>query len=205
MPALRMLLLFGVGDGSLYGHDLFGATLPLLHPAQDFFLGADRLCRRELPPGVVLLSGTSWNSPEGNASLEAGANFGVGGFTHAASQGIAEKVAFVGDGLALEAAVAGKGDSLRATLLPSLRIALATTLPGCALRASDHNFIGLVAELGGELPMRGQHLGGRVNLLFVTGGVRGDLRGLLSVEAGFSRCSRICWLRGLEASRYSCE
>jgi hypothetical protein len=49
LSGIEMLLLFGMGDGSLYGHDLLGATLPLLHPAQDFFLGADRFGGREAP------------------------------------------------------------------------------------------------------------------------------------------------------------
>ena len=76
-----------------------------------------------------------------------------------------------------------------------------TTLP--CLR---HNFVGLVAELGGDLPMCGQYLGGRMNLLAVTGGVRGDLRRLRPlIDRSFPDAPRICWLRGLEASRYSCE
>jgi ATP-dependent exoDNAse (exonuclease V) alpha subunit len=47
-----------------------------------------------------------------------------------------------------------------------------------------HHFVGLVAELAGDLPMSGQHLGGRVNLLAVAGGVRGDLRGLRPLIPG---------------------
>jgi len=33
LSGIEMRLLFGMGDGGLYGHDLLGATLPLLHPA----------------------------------------------------------------------------------------------------------------------------------------------------------------------------
>jgi hypothetical protein len=36
-----MVLFLRVGDGSLYGHDWLDTTLPLLHPAQDFVLGAE--------------------------------------------------------------------------------------------------------------------------------------------------------------------
>jgi hypothetical protein len=49
LSGIEMLLLFGVGDGSLYGHDLLGTPLPLLHPAQDFFLGTDGFGCRETP------------------------------------------------------------------------------------------------------------------------------------------------------------
>jgi len=44
-----MLLLFGMGDGSLDRHNLLCATLPLLHPPKDFFLGADRFGGGEAP------------------------------------------------------------------------------------------------------------------------------------------------------------
>ncbi len=50
-------------------------------------------------------------------------------------------------------------------------------------RGADDGF-GLVAEVGGELAMRGHDLAWRMNLLAVARGVRGDLRGLLSGAAG---------------------
>ena len=46
------------------------------------------------------------------------------------------------------------------------------------------NSVCLVAELGGDLPVSGQHLGGRVNFFAVTGRVRGDLRGLRPLIPG---------------------
>ena len=105
-----MLLLFCVGDSGLDRHDLFGTPVALLHLAQNFFLGAYRLCCCELPPGLVFLSGHKLELAGGNARLEVGANFGIGHFAHSASHGVAEEVAFIGDGFALEAALAGKGD-----------------------------------------------------------------------------------------------
>ena len=49
-----------------------------------------------------------------------------------------------------------------------------------------HNFIGLVAELGGQLPVRSQHLPRRKNLFLVTGGVGSDLcRFMTLVAAAF--------------------
>ena len=131
----------------------------------------------------MLLSGHKLELTCGNTSLKPGANFRVRCFTHTASQSIAVKLAFVGDGLALKAAVAGIGDSLPCHLLRTLPVMFGRiflTTPLCF----DHNFVGLVAELGGDLPMSGQYLGGRVNLLAVTGGVRGDLRGLRPLIAG---------------------
>ena len=64
--------------------------------------------------------------------------------------------------------------------------------------------IGLVAELGRNLPVCGKHLGGSMDLFPVAGRVRGDLRGLRPLKPLRSMVSRICWLRGLDASRYSC-
>ena len=46
------------------------------------------------------------------------------------------------------------------------------------------NSIGLVAEVGGELAVRGHHLAGRMNLLAVSRRVRGNLGSLLSTAAG---------------------
>ncbi len=72
----------------------------------------------------MLLSGHKLKLPCGNTSLKPGANFRVCRFTHAASQRIAVKVAFVGDGFALKAAVAGIGDSLPCDLLRTLPVML---------------------------------------------------------------------------------
>jgi hypothetical protein len=80
-----MPLLFGMGDGSLYRHDLLGATLPLLHPAQDFFLGTDGFGGRETPARIVLLSGHKLELTGGNASLKPSANFRVSSASRAES------------------------------------------------------------------------------------------------------------------------
>ena len=60
---------------------------------------------------------------------------------------------------------------------PLLRLALP------ALPRFGHDFVGLIAELGGNLPMRRHHLGGREDLLAVAGVVRGNLRGLRTAES----------------------
>ena len=64
--------------------------------------------------------------------------------------------------------------------------------------------VGLVAELAASLPVRRHHFSRGMNLLSVTRRVRGDLGGLCLSGRSVSRYSRICWLRGLDASRYSC-
>src|ERR1700734_606558 len=109
----------------------------------------------------MLLSGHKLKLPCGNASLKPGANFRVRRFTHTASQSIAVKLAFVSDRLALKAAVAGISDSLPCNLLRTLPVMVGRiflTTPSCF----HHNFVGLVAELGGNLPMGGQYLGWRM-------------------------------------------
>ncbi len=64
--------------------------------------------------------------------------------------------------------------------LPGQLGGFAPALAPCAI---GHDLIGLVAELGGELAVGGQHLGGGMNLLPVAGGVRGDLRRFVTTEA----------------------
>ena len=50
-------------------------------------------------------------------------------------------------------------------------------------RCADHG-LGLVAELGCELAMRGHHLAGRMNLFAVARRMRGDLGGFFPIAAG---------------------
>ena len=50
-------------------------------------------------------------------------------------------------------------------------------------RGADDGF-GLVPEVGGELAMRRHDFGGRMNLLAVARGMRGDLCGLRSCASG---------------------
>ncbi len=135
-------------------------------------------CRGELRPSRASAPGTAWNSPEATRASKLARTCRIGGFAHAAPQGITEDVAFIGDGLALEAAVAGKGDGLARPELPAFSGLRSSRLALDALPRLGHNLIGLIAELGRNLPVRGQHFGGRENLLLVAGGVRGDLRGL---------------------------
>src|ERR1700727_1855981 len=52
-----------------------------------------------------------------------------------------------------------------------------------ALLCGTDNSVRLVPKVSGKLAMRGHHLGGCVNPLAVTGGVRGNLGGLPTVAA----------------------
>jgi hypothetical protein len=159
-----------------------------------------RRCRSWRPDSVSILGlyqAGADRSETLSTLIASRALFRVRRFTHTASQSIAVKLAFVGDRLALKASVAGIGDSLTCNLLRTLPVMLwriFLTTPPCF----HHNFVGLVAELGGDLPMGGQYLGRRVNLLAVTGRVRGDLRGLstYSTPIGIARWRR--WSRPKE-------
>ena len=142
-------------------------------------LGDDQLSRPEDQKGQT---GHPLELAGSQTRLEAGAHLGIGGFTHAATQRIAEDVTFIGDSLALEAALASEGDGLLSDPLHRFGNVL-RDLPLTARPRLGDDFIGLVAELCGKLAMRGQHLGGRLNQLFVTGGMRGDLGGFMAVEA----------------------
>lgn|GEM_PF-6639506 len=52
-----------------------------------------------------------------------------------------------------------------------------------ALTGFSDNFVGLIAELRGDLPVGSHYLGRRMNLFAVTGGVRGNLCGFWSLKA----------------------
>ena len=97
----------------------------------------------------------------------------------------------------------GKGDGF----LSLLRVRPAVVAPARSVARSlacSDDLIGLVAKLGGELPVGRQHLGRVTNLFLVARGVGGDLRGLWPLKAALLERLAICWRRGLEASRYSC-
>ena len=174
-------ILGGMRHGLLNRHDLVGPALPLAHLPQDFLLSMDGFRRGELPRGTVLRRGDKLKFAGGQTLFDAGANLGVGGFAHAAPQGIAEEGALIGDSLALEAAFAGKGHCFLGGLLRFLRSALGRFLLA-TLAGRGHNLIRLIAELGGQLAVRREHLGGRLNLLLVARGVGGDLRRLVAGE-----------------------
>jgi hypothetical protein len=78
----------------------------------------------------------------------------IGEVAHAAPQGVAHDVSLVGDGLALEAAILGKGDGFLRPLGRIRHTILCQSFspfPGFC----DH-MIGLIAELGRNLPVSGK-------------------------------------------------
>ena len=88
------------------------------------------------------------------AALEVVAYLAESEVSHAAPKRIAHDVALVGDGLALEVAFLGIGDGF----LRALGRCLASILFLRMARswASSNNPVGLIAELGGDLPVSGQ-------------------------------------------------
>ena len=145
-----------------------------------FLLGFDGLGGGELAGRYALLPLDDLKFPGGQAGIKIGANLGIGDLAHAAAEPIADQGAFIYDGLALEVLVAGKGERFPDTV--NRVHGLLLMLKPLARRAD--NGIGLVAEVGGELAMRGHDLAWRMDFFPVAGRVRGDLGGF------FSRCGR---------------
>ena len=105
------------------------------------------------------------------ACRELGADLGKGRLAHAAPKRGGHDRPLVGNGLPLEKMVAGEGHRL----LRADGRRLAHTLLDGSLPRLCNDPARLIAELGGDLPMRLQHLlFGEVLFLFA-GGVRGDL------------------------------
>src|SRR5206468_380409 len=122
-----------------------------------------------------------------------GADLGVGDLAHSAPEPVAYQCAFVDNGLALEVLVTGKGkrfsntvsfDRVREVLVTGKGKRFSNTVKrvyGLSLvlgpfpRSTNHS-IRLVSEVGCQLPVRGHHVSGRMNLLAIPGRVRSDLR-----------------------------
>ena len=148
----------------------------------------DGIAGRELPPGVVLLAGRVLKLAGNLSLLEVIAYLTVSKIAHAAPQGVAHDVSFIGDGLALEAAALGKGDGFLNSLQDIRNARLLLSRRPCA-RFSDDS-IRLVAELGRKLPVGCQYLKWRVNLFPVASGVGGDLRRLRPGKSAAVRGTR---------------
>src|ERR1019366_6359483 len=75
-----------------------------------------------------------------------------------------------------------------------------------SLAGLRHDAIGLIAELRGELAVSFHDLGGRMDWLFVAGVLGAAICAASApLKPLFAMACSICWRRGLEASRYSCE
>ena len=91
-----------MGGGVLLPHDRLDGVLALLHVLDGRQLLGNGLAGRELPPGFVLLAGGVLELAGGLPLLEVAAHLAVSQVAHAAPQGIAHDVSFVGDGFALK-------------------------------------------------------------------------------------------------------
>src|SRR5271155_343820 len=165
-----------VVGGVLLSHDRLDCGLALLHVLDGRKLFGNGLAAGELPPGIVLLAGCQQKFSGRLPSLEVVAYLTISKVAHAAPQGVAHDVSFIGDGLALEVAALGKVDGF---LNPFRDVRNARLLLSRRPRPRfGDDSIRLVAELGCKLPMGCQYLGGCVNLLLVASGMGGDLRRL---------------------------
>lgn len=112
-PSLRRiqeLASTGVGGGVILAHDRLDCVLSLLDVLDGRRLLGNGIAGRELPPGVVLLSGCELKLSGGLPLLEIVAYLAVSKIAHAAPQGVAHDVSLIGDGLALEVAALGERD-----------------------------------------------------------------------------------------------
>jgi hypothetical protein len=165
----------------LFRHDRLDGILAALHMADSLPLCGNRFTSGKLPSCLVLLAFHGLKLA-GNVSLiEVLAHLTVSEVSHPAPQGVAHDLAFVRDGLTLEASILCKRDSF---LRPYTRIGHLILLQcfGACLGLCD-NAVGLITELIGNLPVRGEHLGRGENILFVACVVGSNLSRLWPAEA----------------------
>ncbi len=165
----------------LLRHNRLDGILPALHVAYRRQFRGDGLSGGELPPGFMLLALNDLELAATVPLLEVPVCLSVGDVAHAAPQGVAHDVTFVGNGLALEATILGKGDSF---LRPLGRVGHAVLRQCCfsLFRLCNHS-LGLVSKLDRNLTVCGKNLGRRMNLFPVACIVGGDLRGLRPTES----------------------
>src|ERR1035441_4181933 len=170
-----------VSRGRFFRHDQLNGVLAALHVADGRKLRRNGLAGGELPSRLVLLPWRDFELAAAMPLVEVVAYLAVSEVAHAAPQGVAHDRTFIGNGLSLEAAVLGKGYGF---LCPHTRIRHLILLQCCgALPGLCDNAVGLVAKLIRNLPMSGEYLGRRENVLFVACIVGGNLRGLRPAEA----------------------
>ncbi len=142
-------------------------------------LGGERFRRRVPLRGVIGPLGDSLKLALLTACRELGADLGKGRLAHAAPKRSGHDRPLVGNSLAFEKMLAGEGHRL---LCADGRRLSHTLLDGSLPRLCNDP-AGLIAELGGDLPMCLQHLlFGEVLFLFA-GDVRGDLCGFRPLES----------------------
>src|SRR6266702_3029549 len=191
---VKMWMLVGYGDGLRTRQHRLGLALPLAHPADNFMFGFNCPFRSALTARYIgPLDDLKF--PGGQTRIKVGAYLAIGDLAHPAPKPVADQRPFINHGFALGVLVAGKGqrfaDLLERVGGPLLMLEPLACFPNHGLR--------LVAKVCRQLPVRCHHLAWRVNLLAVTGGVRGDLGGFFS---GAARALQI--LADLLAARARC-
>jgi hypothetical protein len=163
-------------------HELRGAPSPIQYRLDDFFLGLDHLGSCQLARCIVLFARNELELAGSNARLEARANLRVGRFSHAAPHRIDKQGPLILNSFALETTVARerqRGVRLLLTLLGHWFLCLADAPLSCL----GNYMIGLVAKVGGNLPVRRQRFVGRQNHLLVAGVVSRNLRRFRATES----------------------
>src|SRR5579862_5027805 len=166
-----MQVLVGKGDGVWTREDWFSMVLSLTHRADNFMFRLDGFRGGELTARNVLSSFDDLKFPGSQTSLKIGANLAMCDLTHPAPEPVADQRTLIHNCLALEVLVTRKGERFSNTVkrIDGLLLML-RPFTSCA-----YNSVGLVSEVGCQLPVRGHHLPRRMNLLAVTRRVCGDL------------------------------
>src|ERR1019366_6644151 len=164
-----------------FWHDRLDGILAVLHVADGRQLCGNGLAGSELLSCLMLLSRRDFELAGIVPLVEVVAYLAVSEVAHAAPQGVAHDLSFVGDGLTFKAAFLGKGDSFLCS--PGhIRHTILLQRCGTFFGLCD-NAVGLIAKLIRNLPMSGEPLERQENILLVACIVRGNLRGLRPAEA----------------------
>ena len=170
-----------MGCSLFFGQNWLNGILAALHVRDGRQFRSDCVASGELPPGFVLLPVNGLELAAAVSLVKVRPNLVIGEVAHAAPQGVPHDVPLVGNGLTLEAAILGKADCFLRPLGRIRHPVLRHSFGPFSRRRDD--VIGLVAELGRNLPVSGEHLSGRMDFLPVAGVMGGDLRGLGPAEA----------------------
>ena len=147
---------------------------PVVGSTHNLILGLDGLGSSKLASRLALGTLDDLKFTGREAGIQVAAHLGVGDFSHAATETVADQGTLIYHGFALEVFVAGESNRLASAInrVDGLLLVLKS------LVSSTNDGLGLVAEVGGELAMCRHDFAGRVNLLAVAGGVRSNLCGL---------------------------
>ena len=149
---MRMLVRYG--DGPRTRKNGLDLVLSFTHPANNFLFRCNGFGGGELAARNALIPVDDLKFSGSQPGVKIGADLGVGDLAHSAPEPVAYQCAFIDNGLALEVLVTGKGKRFSNTVkgVDGLLLML-----GPFPRSTNHS-IGLVSEVGCQLPVRGHYL-----------------------------------------------